>query len=139
MSLVPRCEFSRVRALLRILLGMSARRCAVVDLLRPIGNIGLFHKRGRPWVFQVNQRRYGGPALRLRFQSQPQKRPEDFYQPLPRAPYKNLAHRKRRLVRPSERHTGDHGTGRTQVQLSFTLVVACVDEGNRAVDKLQDR
>ena len=132
-------RFFRVRARLCALLRNSARRRAVVDLLRPVGNIGLLHERGLPWVLQVNQRRCGCPALRLRFQRQPQIRPEDLYQLLPRAPYKNLAHRKWCLVRPSERYTGDYGTGRTQVQLSITLVVACVDEGHGAVDKFQNR
>ena len=53
---------------------------------------------------------------------------KNIYQPLPRKPYKKLAYAKRCLVRPSERHTSNDGTGRTQVQLSFTLVIACVDE-----------
>ena len=36
-----------------------------------MGNVRLLHKRGLPWEFQVDQRRYGGPALCLRFQGQP--------------------------------------------------------------------
>ena len=64
----------RARARLRVLLRISHGRRAVVDLLRPVGNVGLLQKRGLPRVLKVNQRRYGGPALRLRFQGQPQKR-----------------------------------------------------------------
>ena len=38
---------------------------------------------------------------------------KNIYQPLPRKPYKKLAYAKRCLVRPSERHTSNDGTGRT--------------------------
>ena len=63
-----------MRGRLRGLFGVRVSRRAVVHLLRAVGNVGLLHKRGLPWVLQVDQRRYGGPALCLRFQGQPQKR-----------------------------------------------------------------
>ena len=63
-----------MRARLRVLLRISASGRAVIHLLRPVRNVGLLHKRGLPGIFQIHQRRYGRPALRLRFQCQPQKR-----------------------------------------------------------------
>ena len=45
-----------VRARLRVLVSITTYRPAVVHLLRPVGNIGLLHKRGLPGVFQVHQR-----------------------------------------------------------------------------------
>ena len=65
-----------MRARLRVLLRISVSRRAVVHLLRPVRNVGLLHKRSLARVFQIHQRRYGGPALCLRFQGQPQKRLE---------------------------------------------------------------
>lgn len=63
----------RVRGLLRTCLRTRVLRVAIVDLLRPMRDIGLFDERGLSGVFQVNQRRDGCPALRLCFQCQPQK------------------------------------------------------------------
>ena len=39
-----------------------------------MGNVRLLHKRGLPGEFQIHQRRYGRPALGLRFQCQPHER-----------------------------------------------------------------